>query len=407
MDRALHAPFARLVSSLDERPRRLFAARLAALLGYGGAALVSRLTGVSRRAIRRGRAELSGQTPPPGPGRQRRPGGGRKRATHHQPGLLAALDALVEPTCRGDPSSPLRWSCKSLRRLAEALRRQGFRASRQTLGELLGQLGYSLQANRKTVEGKQHPDRDAQFAFIGRRVEDFRGRGQPVISVDTKKRELLGDFKNPGREWRPRGRPEPVRVHDFVSKGAGKATPYGVYDLAANEAFVSVGTDHDTSAFAVAAIRRWWERMGRARYPEAASLLITADSGGSNSSRGRLWKVSLQGLADATRLVVAVSHYPPGTSKWNKIEHRLFSHIALNWRAEPLVSAEALAERVRRTTTRAGLRVEAAVDTGLYPTGVRVGRPEWARVRLRPEGFHPDWNYSIEPASRAAGTLIS
>jgi hypothetical protein len=408
LDPALRQQFAGLMSPLDERPRRLFAARLAALLGYGGASFVHRLTGVSRRAIRAGAAELRGLVSPAPPGYQRRPGAGRPPAAQQQPGLPAALEALVEPTCRGDPSSPLRWSCKSLRRLAQALRGRGFCASRQTIGALLRQMGYSLQANCKTREGKQHPDRDAQFEFIARRVSDFQARRQPAVSVDTKK-ELLGDFKNGGREWRPAGRPEEVRVHDFASKGAGKAAPYGVYDLAANEAFVSVGTDHDTSRFAVAAIRSWWGRMGQLRYPQAAQLLITADSGGSNSSRGRLWKLALQELADETGLEVAVSHYPPGTSKWNKIEHRLFSFIAINWRAEPLVSAEALAERIRQTTTRAGLRVEAAVDAAAYPTGVRVSRAEFARVRLRPEPFHGDWNYSLVPHGPAAevATLIS
>lgn len=401
MDPALREQFAGLVSPLGERPRRLFAARLATLLGYGGASFASRLTGVSRRAIRAGAAELRGLVAPPAAGRQRRPGGGRKTAAQRQPGLPDALDALVEPTSRGDPQSPLRYSCKGVRRLAQALRRQGFRVGRQAVAEMLRGMGYSLQANRKTREGKQHPDRDAQFEFIGRRVGEFRAAGWPAVSVDTKKKELLGDFKNPGREWRPAGRPEPVRVHDFASKGAGKAAPYGVYDLTFNEGFVSVGTDHDTSRFAVAAIRAWWGRMGRARYPGAARLLITADSGGSNSSRGRLWKLALQELADETGLVISVSHYPPGTSKWNKIEHRLFSFIAINWRAEPLTSAEEMAERIRATTTRAGLRVEAAVDAASYPTGLRVSRAEFARVRLRPEEFHGDWNYSLEPTREA------
>ena len=408
MDPAVRQHFATLMSPLNER-QRLFAARFAALLGYGGESFVSRLAGVSRRAVRAGRAELRGLTPPAPPGRQRRPGGGRRCAAERQPGLPDALDALAEPASRGDPASPLRYCCASVRRLAGALRGQGFRVSRQTVGQMLAALGYSLQANSKTLEGRQHPDRDAQFQHIARRVGEFRAGGQPVVSVDTKKKELLGPLKACGREWRPAGSPEGVRAHDFASKGAGKAVPYGVYDVAANEGWVSVGTSHDTSAFAAQAIRRWWQAMGRKRYPSATRLLVTADSGGSNSSRGRLWKVSLQGLADETGLEVAVSHYPPGTSKWNKIGHCLFSFIGVNWRGRPLASAELMVELIRATRTQAGLRVEAEVDAGVYPKGVRISDKEMKALRCRPDEFHGEWNYAITPAGRdpEVGTLIS
>jgi len=378
---------------LSERQRRLWAAAEARALGYGGVSLVARLTGVSRRAIHAGLRELDD----PPPGRDRRPGGGGKPLEAAQPGLPAALDALVEPTSRGDPVSPLRYACKSVRHLAEALRGQGFRVGRQKVSELLAGLGYSLQANRKTREGKQHPDRDAQFQHIGRRRAEAAAQGRPVVSVDAKKKELLGDFANGGREGRPAGAPEEVRVHDFASKGAGKAVPYGVYDLAANEGFVSVGTSGDTSAFAVQAVRRWWLRLGQARYPRAAGLLILADGGGSNSSRGRLWKWSLQALADETGLEVAVSHYPPGTSKWNPIEHRLFSFIGVNGRAEPLTSAAKMAGLIEGTRTAKGLRVVAEVDSGTYPKGVRVTDREMKQVRVRQDEFHGDWNYTISP----------
>jgi len=399
METPLRRRFAALAASLDERQRRLWAAAEARALGYGGVSLVSRATGVSRRAIHAGLAELRGPAPPPG--RARRPGGGRKPLADRQPGLAAALDALAEPTSRGDPGSPLRYCCRSTRRLADALRGQGFRVGRQKVAELLGELGYSLQANRKTREGRQHPDRDAQFEFISARLREFQGDRQPAVSVDTKKKELLGDFANGGREWRRRGEPERVLVHDFASKGAGKAVPYGVFDVAANEGWVSVGLSHDTSEFAVEAIRRWWSRMGRPRYGRAARLLITADSGGSNSCRGRLWKVSLQRLADEAGFDVEVSHYPPGTSKWNRVEHGLFSFIGMNWRGRPLRDAATLVGLIRATTTRAGLRVEAELDEGAYPKGIRVGRPELARVRWRPAEFHGEWNYTIASAGRA------
>jgi hypothetical protein len=396
METAVRQRFVALAPLLNERQRRLWAAAEAQLLGYGGVTAVARLTGLSRRAIHAGLAELR-DSPPQQTQRVRRPGGGRRPLTLCQPGLLDALDRLVQPTCRGDPQSPLRYCCLSSRRLAEELTRQGFRIGRQKVCELLGGRGYSLQANCKTREGKQHPDRDAQFHYIAARCRDFQTQRQPVISVDTKKKELLGDFKNGGRAWRPKGQPEPVRVHDFASKGGGKATPYGVFDVAANEGWVSVGLGPDTSAFAVQAIRRWWQQLGRQRYGQAQRLLITADSGGSNSSRGRLWKWSLQRLADETGLVIAVSHYPPGTSKWNKIEHGLFSFIGMNWRGRPLISAEQMVELIGATTTRAGLKVYAEVEATNYPKGVRLKVRELAHLQLQPADFHSDWNYTISP----------
>jgi hypothetical protein len=396
METAVRQRFAALAPLFNERQRRLWAAAEAQLLGYGGVTAVARLTGLSRPTIHAGLGELrDGSTPPFQ--RVRRRGGGRKPLTVSQPGLLEALDHLVQPTSRGDPQSPLRYCCLSSRHLAEELARQGFRIGRQKVCDLLQGLGYSLQANCKTREGKQHPDRDAQFHYIAGRCRDYQAQQQPVISVDTKKKELLGDFKNGGREWRPQGCPEPVRVHDFASKGDGKATPYGIFDVAANEGWVSVGLGPDTSAFAVQAIRRWWQQMGRQRYQQAQRLLITADSGGSNSCRGRLWKWSLQMLADETGLVIGVSHYPPGTSKWNKIEHGLFSFIGMNWRGRPLGSAEQMVELIRATRTRTGLRVEAEVEATVYPKGVRLKNRELAHLRLQREDFHSDWNYTISP----------
>jgi hypothetical protein len=391
--------FRQLLPALNERQRRLWAAAEAGTLGYGGVSLVARATGVSRRAIHAGLAELAGgAAAPPAAGRARRPGAGRTPLTRLQPGLRGALEALVEPTCRGDPDSPLRWVCKSTRRLEAELRERGFVVGRQKVSELLAELDYSLQANRKTREGSRHPDRDAQFEHIAARVADFRARRQPAVSVDTKKKELVGDFKSGGREWRPKGEPEPVRVHDFVDKKLGKAIPYGVYDLAANQGWVSVGTDHDTPDFAAAAVGRWWLRMGQALYPRAAELLITADGGGSNGTRCRRWKVALQRLADELRLAVSVCHYPPGTSKWNKIEHRLFSHIGINWRGQPLASREAIVELIAGTRTRAGLVVRAELDEGLYPTGLKVTDKELAAVNLHRAAFHGEWNYTIKPS---------
>jgi hypothetical protein len=397
-EEALRAKFEAFAPTLDERSRRLWAAAEARALGYGGQSLVAKATGLARSTIFLGLRELAAGTPDLG-GRLRRAGGGAKPLTYHQPGLTAALEALVEPTSRGDPGSPLRWVCKSTRRLQARLQRQGFRVGRQKVAELLAEMGYSLQAARKTREGDDHPDRDAQFRYINGRIRDFHRRGQPVVSVDAKKKELVGDFKNPGREWQPAGSPELVRVHDFLDKTLGKAIPYGVYDLAANQGWVSVGTDHDTAAFAAATIRRWWAGMGLPLYPRAAALLITADGGGSNSSRNRLWKVVLQGLADELGMRVSVCHYPPGTSKWNKIEHRLFSQIAVNWRGRPLTSLEAIVSLISATTTQTGLRVRAEIDRGLYPIGVEVSDEQLAAVRIRRARFHGDWNYTILPTS--------
>jgi hypothetical protein len=399
MEAAIRQRFVELRPALNERGRRLWAASEAKALCYGGITLVARATGVSRRAIHAALNELHAGTTRP-PGRVRRVGAGRKPLTDAQPGLLAALEGLVEPTARGDPDSPLRWTCKGVRRLAAALRSQGFRVGRQTVAELLRGLGYSLQANRKTREGSRHPDRNAQFEYIAARVRQFQRRGRPVISVDTKKKELVGDFKNGGREWRPQGRPEEVRVHDFMDKRLGKAIPYGVYDLAANAGWVSVGRDHDTAAFAVEAIRRWWWNMGQPLYPGATALLITADGGGSNSCRNRLWKVALQRLADELGLAISVCHFPPGTSKWNKIEHRLFSQIAVNWRGRPLTSLEVVVQLIGQTRTETGLRARAELDDNCYPTGTKIPDEELAAVRLRRAKFHGEWNYTVRPVSQ-------
>ena len=384
--------------ALDERQRRLWAASEANVIGYGGVTLVARLTGISRRAIHAGLGELAGN---PSPGRVRRPGAGRKPLTESQPDHLAALDMLVEPASRGDPGSPLRWTCKSTRRLAEELRGQGFRVSRRTVADLLRAAGYSLQANRKTAEGAQHPDRNAQFEYIAARVKRHQRRGQPVVSVDTKKKELVGDFKNGGADWRPKGCPARVQVHDFVDDELGKAIPYGVYDLTANAGWVSVGTDHDTAAFATATIGRWWRAMGRPVYPAATELLVTADGGGSNGWRSRLWKVCLQRLADASGLVIRVCHFPPGTSKWNKIEHRLFGQISINWRGQPLVSLDVIVRLIGATTTATGLTVRAAIDRGKYPAGIKVSDDELSAVNLVPDAFHGEWNYRIRPSRKS------
>ena len=364
--------FELLAPYFDERLRRLWAAAEAQALGYGGAVAVERCTGVSRRAIARGLQELSSspQDAPALPaGRIRRAGGGRKKATFNRPQLLENLLALVEPATRGDPENPLRWTSKSVRNLAAELKARGMRASHQLVAELLRNEGYSLQANVKTREGGNHEDRNAQFEYIAARIRAVQEAGEPVISVDTKKKELVGDFKNSGREWHPKGQPEAVRVHDFLIPELGRANPYGVYDLAHNEGWVSVGTDHDTAAFAVSTIRRWWEDMGRALYPDARHLLITADGGGSNGSRNRLWKRELAAFADASGLMIEVCHLPPGTSKWNKIEHRLFSFISQNWRGKPLISHEVIVQLIAATKNRSGLKVRAGIDRGIYPPG--------------------------------------
>jgi hypothetical protein len=379
----------------------LWAAAEARALGYGGVSVVARAVGLTRPTITAGMKELGkvSEQPVAPAHRVRRAGAGRPRLTDSDLGLRPALEELVEPATRGDPRSALRWTCKSVRTLAAELRRQGHAVSHQTVSEVLHGLGYSLQANRKTREGAEHPDRNAQFEHIAQRAKQFQQRRQPVISVDTKKKELVGDFKNGGREWHPRGQPPRVRVHDFLDDELGKAIPYGVYDLGANAGWVSVGTDHDTPEFAVESIYCWWRQMGRKTYPAAQELLITADAGGSNGSRTRLWKVALQRMADATGLKISVCHFPPGTSKWNKIEHRMFCHITRNWRGRPLESLEVVVNLIAGTTTSKGLRVRAALDTDPYPIGVKVDDATMAALHLIPDEFHGDWNYAITPTS--------
>ena len=385
-----------LASELDERARRIWAATEARAFGRGGIALVSRATGISVSTITRGLEELrSGGLGEPG--RIRCRGGGRKPALAKDPKLLDDLEALVEPTASGDPQSPLRWTSKSVRRLAEDLKRLGHPVSHKLVAKLLADAGYSLQGNRKTREGPDHPDRDAQFRHINDEVRRFQAKRQPVISVDTKKKELVGDFKNQGKTWRPKGNPEPVRVHDFIIKEKGKAIPYGVYDLARNAGWVSVGIDHDTASFAVRTIERWWRKMGVSTYQRARSVLITADGGGSNGSRVRLWKWELQQLANRTGLSITVCHFPPGTSKWNKIEHRLFSHITTNWRGRPLVSVAAIVSLIASTRTKKGLRVRCEIDKRKYPKGRQVSDKQMNTINLERHSFHGDWNYTIRP----------
>jgi hypothetical protein len=393
--------FSAVAPFLDERGRRLVAAAEAFAAGYGGIAAVAIATGVAPSTIGRGLKELAQDEPSE---RIRRPGAGRKPTISKDPTLLSDLEALVEPATRGDPESPLRWTCKSVRRLAQALQAQGHEVSRTLVGHLLNEAGYSLQGNRKTTEGDSHPDRDAQFGYINTQVFTALAEQQPVISVDTKKKELVGDFRNNGREYRPQGNPEEVRVHDFLIKELGRAVPYGIYDLAANSGWVSVGVDHDTAAFAVNSIRQWWLTVGRARYPEATRLLITAKpapakagGGGSNGSRVRLWKRELQNLANELGLDITVSHLPPGTSKWNKIEHRLFSFISQNWRAKPLVSYRVIVELISATTTKTGLTVRCQLDTGQYPSGIVVSDAEMAAINIQRAEFHGEWNYTISP----------
>jgi hypothetical protein len=395
--RQIRRKYRALRVELDERVRRQWAAAEARELGWGGVVSVARATGLSRTTIIAGLRELDlpAQQRTVEAARVRRPGGGRKPLIQTDPDLLAALESLIEPATRGDPESPLRWTCKSTRRLADELTRQDHPVGANTVAALLHRAGYSLQANRKTREGGSHPDRNAQFEYINAQVRNFLDRSQPAISVDTKKKELVGDFKNVGREWRPAGEPEEVRVHDFLDKKLGKVIPYGVYDLLNNQGWVSVGIDHDTAQFAVNSIRLWWNRMGRRRFPRASELLITADGGGSNGYRSRLWKVTLQSLADALCLRLHVCHFPPGTSKWNKIEHRLFSFITQNWRGKPLVSHHAIVSLIAHTTTRAGLIVRAALDTNAYETALKVTDEELGRLRLMPCAFHGDWNYTL------------
>ena len=395
----LRTKYIALSADLTERSRRLWAATEALAVGHGGIALVERATGLSRATITRGIEELkSGDSVRPG--RIRHPGGGRKRKVVQDPSLASDLEALVEPTAAGDPNSPLRWTAKSVRKLATELQALGHSVSHQVVAELLAAQDYTLQANRKTREGMSHPDRDAQFHYLNAQVCACQDHGQPAISVDTKKKELVGDFKNGGQEWRPKGKPEPVRVHDFVIPEQGKAIPYGVYDLHRNEGWVSIGIDHDTACFAVNTIRRWWKVMGRPVYRQVTTLLITADAGGSNSAQSRLWKWELQQFANRTGLAITVCHFPPGTSKWNKIEHRLFSYIAMNWRGKPLVSLATIISLIGATSTEAGLRVRTEVDPGLYPTGVTVTDEQMAALNLERHPFHGEWNYTIRPKGR-------
>jgi transposase len=384
-----------LMGVLDERARRLFLGAEARAAGRGGQAAVARATGASVATIRRGLGDLLDAEFPKG--RVRRPGGGRKRTVEQDPTLVADLEALIEPGTRGDPESPLRWTTRSVRNLAAELGRMGHSVSHQLVSELLHDLGYSLQANRKTLEGTEHPDRNAQFEHLNGAVQLALSLGEPVVSVDTKKKELVGPFRNAGRELRPKGDPQAVLMHDFVIPELGRAAPYGVYDLAENAGWVSVGTDHDTATFAVETIRRWWTTMGRERYPDATRLLVTADAGGSNGYRLRLWKWELQKFADETGLAVSVCHFPPGTSKWNKIEHRLFSAISANWRGTPLVSHEVIVNLIAATTTRTGLRVQSAIDSNPYPAGVTVSDADMATLYLEADPFHGEWNYTLRP----------
>ena len=381
---------------LDEKGRRLWAASEAIAYGRGGTKVLNEITGLSRPVIQEGIRELVGERDIV-VGRVRRAGAGRKVLASRDPALLPDLKELVEASTMGDPESPLLWTTQSLRTLADALRAKGHRVSHVTVGTLLAEQNYSLQGNRKTLEGGSHPDRDAQFKFIAGRAKAQLDAGEPVISVDTKKKELVGLYKNAGRAYRRKGEPVLVKVHDFIDEKLGKAAPYGVYDLKNNEGWVNVGTDHDTSAFAVESIRRWWNMMGRERYPEATRLMITADSGGSNGSRVKLWKVELQKFADETGLALQVSHFPPGTSKWNKIEHRLFSAISLNWRGRPLISHEVILSLIESTTTRTGLKVRASLDRRTYPKGIKVSKAEMKAINHHPDSFHGEWNYTILP----------
>jgi transposase len=397
-EKAIRLRYAALAAVLDERGRRRFASAEALAAGRGGVSAVSKITGIARSTIDRGLAELRDEGDSVSSSRRvRRAGGGRKRAVEKDPTLLGDLKRLVEPTTRGDPMTPLLWTAKSLRNLAAGLTELGHCVCHNVVAGLLRELGYSLQSNRKTLEGASHPDRDAQFRYINDQVKSALAAEQPVISVDTKKKELVGDFKNAGREYRPNGRPEDVRVHDFLIPELGRASPYGVYDIADNAGWVSVGVDHDTASFAVNSIRRWWQIMGHERYPTAKTLLITADGGGSNGSRVRLWKRELQSLANELEIEITVCHLPPGTSKWNKIEHRLFSFITQNWRGRPLISYQTIVQLIAATTTETGLKVQSEIDANTYPKGVKVDDEEMAALSIRRHDFHGAWNYTLTP----------
>jgi Rhodopirellula transposase DDE domain len=392
-----------LAPVMDERMRRQWAAAEAQAYGWGGARLVSAAIHMSANTIRKGMSELTAQEAEPDLGTNsglRRKGGGRKQQTEVDAGLQNALEKLIDPATRGDPQSPLRWTCKSTTHLAKELTRQKHRVSASTVGRLLKASGYSLQSNRKTREGASHPDRNEQFEYINQTTKDFQQRGQPVVSVDTKKKELVGEFRNAGREWQRKGEPVEVLIHDFMDKELGKAIPYGVYDVSANQGWVSVGIDHDTARFAAEAIRRWWLKMGKKRHRQACELLIMADGGGSNGSRSRLWKVALQGLANYLGIPTCVCHFPPGTSKWNKIEHRMFSHITQNWRGRPLISHEVIVNLIAATSTQHGLNIQAALDSASYPTGLKISDDELATVNLKRADFHGDWNYRVLPSHK-------
>jgi DDE family transposase len=395
--RAAKERYREMAPVLDEQSRRRYLAMEARSLGHGGVVAMARIAGVARSTIYHGRSDIEGKVTA-APGRVRKPGGGRKRKVEQDPKVLDALKALVAPSTRGDPMMPLLWTSRSLRSLSRELGRQGHAICPRVVGVLLRELGYSLQGNSKTKEGSQHIDRDAQFHYINDQAVAFLKAGEPVVSVDTKKKELVGNFKNNGREWRPRGKPEEVNVHDFIDPKLARAVPYGVYDIRNNLGWVSVGTDHDTASFAVHAIRRWWKTMGRKPHPDATRLMISADGGGSNGYRVRLWKIELQKLANELKLPITVCHLPPGASKWNKIEHRLFSFITINWRGKPLRSYRTIIQLIAATTTEAGLKVRAELDENKYPKGVKVSDAELATVNIAPHDFHGEWNYTISPS---------
>jgi len=397
---AIKSKYEALRSELDEKSRRLWAAAEANSIGHGGISAVSRATGLAVSTIRIGQSEIARSSniqKAQGPRRIRRKGAGRKLLIEQDSELLELLDLLVEPTARGDPMSPLRWTCKSTRKLASELSAMGHTVSHTKVGQLLLDMNYSLQGTRKVMEGASHPDRNAQFEFIYNQANDFQFRNQPVISVDTKKKELIGSFANGGSEYQPKGKPVEVQTYDFPSLADGKGIPYGVYDIANNHGWVSVGTDHDTSQFAVNTIRQWWYQMGQEAYPQAEKLLITADGGGSNSSNNRLWKYELQRFADETKIAVTVCHFPPGTSKWNKIEHRMFSHITKNWRGRPITSHEVMVNLIANTRTEAGLQIQAAIDSNIYPTGIKVSDRVMKTLSIERNDFHGEWNYTVKP----------